>query len=332
MDLKSESSTFNGWKLEDVLVGRDWAFQTKESTMSSTHQPIAIIGVTGNQGSSVLDSLLTTPHPIRALTGNPSKLSHYRQSTLHVQTTDITSPAQVNAGLKGVWALFVNTLSDYSKPEGTEEALLKSIIDSAVECGVQYLVLSALPAGMPARAYIAKSNAMEYAKQISEKSDLKPIFVQMGWYMSGFSGYMKPIVNPEDGVVEFRWSTIDDKTYFPLVSALTDLGPVVKAILENPEQWINVEIPVVGDVLTIPQVAEVYSRVTGQPARAVFLDHVPQEAIPQWISRHKGYKEAGYFPKYVGRETEISDLARKLNPQMKTFEQWLRDTDFDARN
>lgn len=34
----------------------------------------------------------------------------------------------------------------------------------------------------------------------------------MGWYMSGFSGYMKPVINPKDGVVEFRWSTIDENT------------------------------------------------------------------------------------------------------------------------
>ena len=34
----------------------------------------------------------------------------------------------------------------------------------------------------------------------------------MGWYMTGFSGYMKPVVNPTDGVIEFRWSTITEHT------------------------------------------------------------------------------------------------------------------------
>ena len=109
----------------------------------------------------------------------------------------------------------------------------------------------------------------------------------------------------------------------PLVSATTDLGPVVRAILECPDDWVNAEIPIVGDVLTIPQVAEIYTKVTGRPARAVFVDHVPQESIPQWIERHKGYKEVGYFPKYVGRENELPILARKLYPKMKTFEEWL---------
>lgn len=155
---------------------------------------------------------------------------------------------------------------------------------------------------------------------------------------------MKPVLNPADGFVEFIWSTIDPTTkrklgsplvflhlvltpiLVPLVSALTDLGPIVKAVLEDPNEWEGMEIPIVGDVLTIPEVAETYTKVTGQPARAVFVHHIPQEAIPQWIARHKGYKEVGYFPKYVGREHEIPVLARKLFPGIKTFEQWMRDS------
>lgn len=34
----------------------------------------------------------------------------------------------------------------------------------------------------------------------------------MGWYMTGFSSYMKPVVNPADGFTEFRWSTINEGT------------------------------------------------------------------------------------------------------------------------
>lgn len=105
---------------------------------------------------------------------------------------------------------------------------------------------------------------------------------------------------------------------------------MVKAILEDPGRWVGLEIPVVGEVLTIPQVAETYSEVTKQPARAVFVDSVEQENIPQWIARHKGYKEVGYFPKYVGREEEIPVLARTLHPGIKSFRQWLRESGFDA--
>ena len=142
--------------------------------------------------------------------------------------------------------------------------------------------------------------------------------------MTGFSGYMKPVVNPIDGVAEFRWSTITERTLckysFPplyrkifLTSRIlvplidpADLGPVVRALLATPEAWDGAEVPVVGDVLTIPQVAEIYTEVTGNPARAVFVAHVPQEGIPQWTERHRAYRDGGYFPKYVGREQEAA--------------------------
>jgi len=300
-------------------------------TMAS-QQAITIIGSTGNQGLSVLKSLLSTSHPIRALTRSPSKLQSYNSPNLTILETDITNTDQLRESLKGVWAVFVNTISDYSEPEGTEEALLKSIIDVAAASGVEWLLFSSLPEGMPARAYIEKSNAAKYAKEVAKTTNLKPIFVQMGWYMTGFSGYMRPTLNTLDGFVEFRWSVVDENTKFPLVSALTDLGPVVKAILENPIEYIGAEIPIVGEVLTIPQVAETYAKVTGQPARAVFVDHIPQEDIPSFTERHLGYREVGYFPSFVGREEEIPKMARKLYPGVLTFEDWMRETGFDIRD
>lgn len=272
--------------------------------------------------------MLGTDHPVYALTRSAARLQHLQKASLAVIDTDITDPASVRTGLVGVWALFINTLSDYSQPEGTEERLLKSLIDAAAQSGVEYLVMSTLPEGMPARAYIEKSRAMAYARKVAKKTQLKPIFVHMGWYMSGFTNHMNPVLNPIDNVMEFRWSTIDENTFFPLVSAATDLGPVVRSILEHPDDWVGIEVPVVGDVLTAPQIAEVYSKVKGKAARAVFVDHIPQESLPSWTERHKGYREVGYFPKYVGREHEIPDFARRLYPQMKSFEDWAVEVEF----
>ncbi|GJF00695.1 NAD(P)-binding protein [Phanerochaete sordida] len=303
---------------------------TEPSTLAAS-QPIAVIGATGTQGLAVLTALLATAHPVRALTRSPHKLAGLAaaHANLAVVETDIGDPGSLSFGFLGAWALFVNTRSDYALPAGSEEALLRGIVDAARESEVRWLVMSVLPEGVPARAYEEKARAMRYAREVAVKGRIEPIFVQMGWYMSGFSGYMKPVVHSVDGVTEFRWSTITPDTLFPLVDS-ADLGLVVRAILDSPEEWADVEVPVVGDVLTIPQVARIYSEVTGQPARAVFVDHVPQESIPQWVARHSAYRDAGYFPKYVGRESEIPTLARKLVPEMKSFAEWLKQSGFVA--
>lgn len=111
----------------------------------------------------------------------------------------------------------------------------------------------------------------------------------------------------------------------PLVDTATDTGPLVKGILQNPEEWSDEEIPVVGDPLTIPQVAEIYSKVYNVPTKVTFLETSPLvEKVPGIRDIMEGVKFPGYYPAYFGREHELTVKARKLNPNLTTFEQWLR--------
>lgn len=144
---------------------------------------VAIIGSTGNQGSAVLKSLLDTSYSIVALTRSTSKLESLVAShpQLSAVQTDITEASSLQGALRGMYALFVNTFSDYTEPDGTEEALLRGIVDAALQSGVQYLIMSVLPEGMPARAYIAKSSAMNYAREATAGTSTKPIFVEVSY-------------------------------------------------------------------------------------------------------------------------------------------------------
>lgn len=112
----------------------------------------------------------------------------------------------------------------------------------------------------------------------------------------------------------------------PLIATQTDVGPILKVILDDPTQWEDAEIPIVGETLTVPQIAEIYGRVRNVPTRAVFLDHIPLEnSFNGWIDMHRGFKEVGYFPAYKGRENEINEKAKKLLPGLKTWEAWLKE-------
>lgn len=169
-----------------------------ECILHAASQPIAIIGATGTQGRSVLAALLETEHPVYALTRSPAKLHDLSiaHQSLKVIETDIADPGSLRSGLVGVWALFVNTLSDYSKLEGTEEAMLRGIVDAAYESGVEWLVLSALPEGVPARAYEEKARAMKYARETAGKGKIKPIFVHVGLF---------PLLRLSELMILHRW-------------------------------------------------------------------------------------------------------------------------------
>ncbi|KAH8103433.1 hypothetical protein BXZ70DRAFT_1005853 [Cristinia sonorae] len=289
-------------------------------------QVVAVIGASGVQGLSVVNALLDT-FPVHAYTRDASKLKHLSHPNLTVVEVDINDPAALKAALKnGVWTLFANTLSDYTRPIGAEEALGKSIVDAAAEAGVEWLIYSALPEGNPFRACVEKSNVMKYARDVAKTSQLKNIFVELGAYMSNYQN-QRPVLNPIDGVVEFTHVAIDENTYYPLVSTDTDLGPVIKAILQNPDEWNDVEIPVVGDPLTVHQMAEVYSKVYSVPTRVVFLDHFPEKTPLTSIMEdlNRSLKEWGCFPAYAGRELETAKIARRLFPGMKGWERYLRE-------
>jgi uncharacterized protein YbjT (DUF2867 family) len=115
---------------------------------------ITVFGATGAQGSSVLRSLAqdtTTPFQLRGTTRNPSSdasktlLSQIPGLEL-VQANGWDKPSMVEA-FRGSWGAFVNTNSDdavFENPEETrtEVDLGKSIVDAAVEAGVEVLVYS----------------------------------------------------------------------------------------------------------------------------------------------------------------------------------------------
>jgi len=154
-------------------------------------------------------------------------------------------------------------------------------VDAAAEAGVEWLVNSSLPEDMPFRAFVEKAETMKYAREVAKRLGLKNVSIQ----------YAKPILNPKDGVVEFRWSTIDENTYLPPIATQSDLGPIVKNVLQKPEEWKDAEIPIVGEALTLPQMAEIYGKVYNVPTRAVFLDSAPQEAVfEQWVDMHRNFK------------------------------------------
>ena len=79
---------------------------TSPPTLAAS-QPIAVIGATGTQGHAVLTALLSTAHPVRALTRSPHKLAGLAaaHANLAVVETDIGDPGSLSFGLLGAWAL-----------------------------------------------------------------------------------------------------------------------------------------------------------------------------------------------------------------------------------
>ncbi|KAJ6459659.1 hypothetical protein C8R45DRAFT_554173 [Mycena sanguinolenta] len=112
---------------------------------------VAVLGATGLQGSSVLQSLLKngtfTP---RAITRDPESeaAAKIKAQGVEVVKADTADKASLLPALRGCEAAFVVTLSGFppfSAEKPSELTIGKNIIDAAKEAGVKFIVFSSLP-------------------------------------------------------------------------------------------------------------------------------------------------------------------------------------------
>lgn len=113
---------------------------------------ITVFGATGAQGSSVLRSLqsnVSGGFTLRGITRNLESASAQKLSASGIEMlkADGWDKPSLVAAFENTWGVFVNTNSDdavFENPEETrtEFDLGKTIVDAAVEAGVQVFVYS----------------------------------------------------------------------------------------------------------------------------------------------------------------------------------------------
>jgi len=203
------------------LSSRSFQEAPNPTMTTPTPKTIAILGPGGIQGASVLHYLLRsapTTFTLRAITTRPGSSPSLPPLSSHpnLSTHHLPSPASIphlTNFFTGCTAVFgnTNTLSPIydGKPGSTTEIdALKAIVDASVEAKVGLLVLSCLPdvgaLGKGSPDFVNKVEGMRYAKERARETGLRVVYVQLGWYMTNFVGDHDALVNPDDGVVEFK--------------------------------------------------------------------------------------------------------------------------------
>ena len=115
---------------------------------------LVVFGATGNQGGSVIASVLNDPvlskeYKIRAITRDPSKPAAetlQQQKGVEVVKGDADDKASLKPSLQGAHTVFSVTASVYDdKLYEREIAQGKAIADAAIATGAQYIIYSTLP-------------------------------------------------------------------------------------------------------------------------------------------------------------------------------------------
>ncbi|ETS79369.1 hypothetical protein PFICI_09222 [Pestalotiopsis fici W106-1] len=255
---------------------------------------IVVVGATGNQGSGVVRSLLTSTTAswrVRALTRDPS--SAKSQAFLSAnQTPDdrlvlvsghVYDRASLISAFTGAYGVFAVTSEVYPfKVLEKEEEMMheidagRNMVDAAKECGVKHFVFSTLPdmvkttgGRYPGIHHMNNKHAIEQLarKELDGYTGLIPgyFYTNLAWpqYSQRREDGVVCFVAPIPGGQVTQWT---DPTY--------DMGIFAAKVFElGVPRTKDRNFLVLSPRITADEMASTFTRVTGQPAV-----HVPNTA------------------------------------------------------
>jgi uncharacterized protein YbjT (DUF2867 family) len=299
---------------------------------------IAVTGATGNQGSSVVKALVSSPlanecETIRCLMRDATTEKAKELATLspkielvecHMGDVDSLKKAFAHA-----WAVFAVT--DYWDPETRDKEFEygKNLADAAKACQVAYYIWSTLDDAetISKRKYRVhhftfKAHVTDYIRQLDDMK-AKAIFIKLGMYYNNLqsSAPFKETGQPNEFVLALP---VQPSTRVPVIDP-GDVGPIVAAILQDPDQYVGMDMPLCSETLTYPEMLEAISQATGKGLR---YECAPPEACkdmdPELLDMFRYVDEFGYFASETHPDVT---LAKRLYPGIKDIRQWASSAD-----
>jgi len=299
---------------------------------------IAVVGATGSQGGGLARAILADPNggfAVRAITRDTNKdnakaLASQGAEVVSANLDDVESLKKAFAGAHGVFAV-TNFWEHFSGEK--EKAQAKNIAEAAKAAGVKHVIWSTL----------------EDTRTLMDSSDKRMPMLQEKYRVPHFDA--KAEANAHFAgvpvtylVTSFYWDNLymfglapkkgDDGVYswtFPMGNsklagmAVEDIGKVAYGIFKAGSQYIGKTVGITGENLTIEEMGQKLSKGLG-------IGPVKYNAVEPDAYRGFGFPGAdemgNMFQVYRDFEKQClgarsADVARQLNPQLQTFDQWL---------
>ncbi|GAA5841012.1 hypothetical protein JCM5353_004874 [Sporobolomyces roseus] len=250
----------------------------------SDERTIAVIGASGNQGSGVVSSLLSsTSFNVVAISSNPSSTKAQALLASYVKESeegrfklvqgDLNNRRSIEKALEGCYGLFASFAMTAKDGEEDQESLEvnqgKMLIDVAKECGIKHFVYSSLPSAdklshgrfKNVAHFESKAKIEEYAK---EKLENVTILIP-GAFLSNLENSMWAKVK-DDGTLSIC-CPLQAETKVGWVDDRRDIGVFAAAILDRgPSVTKNKTYPVNASPLSNVEFAKLYTQISGDPA------------------------------------------------------------------
>ena len=299
---------------------------------------VAVVGATGSQGGGLARAILADPNggfAVRAITRDTNKdnakaLASQGAEVVSANLDDVESLKKAFAGAHGVYAV-TNFWEHFSGEK--EKAQAKNIAEAAKAAGVKHVIWSTLEDTRKLMDPSDKRMPMLQEKYRVPHFDAKaeadayfaglPVtYLVTSFYWDNL--YMFGLAPKKDDTGVYSWT-------FPMANsklagiAVEDIGKVAYGIFKAGSQYIGKTVGITGENLTINEMGEKLSKGLG-------IGPVKYNAVEANTYRSFGFPGAdemgNMFQVYCEFEKQVcgarsADVARQLNPQLQTFDQWL---------
>lgn len=283
---------------------------------------VLVTGATGAQGGAAVRALHRAGAEVQALVRNPHSPPARALAAEGVALVvgDLDDPLALDGACSGCTAVF-----SVQAAGGSEQRHGRNLVDAAHRAGVAHLVHTSVSAtgwraGHPEATVDDELSGYWDNKESVEAmvrdagfemyTILKPAFM-MENFVAPKAARMFPFLAHGELPV-----AIAPETAVALVSA-EDIGATVVAAITDPRRFARAEIELGGDLLTVPEIAEIITRVTGNPVSVSCLPAAEVDAefgAASWASTQVWLNSVGY----AARPRHAAGYGLELS----TFEQW----------
>jgi putative NADH-flavin reductase len=299
---------------------------------------LVIFGSTGNQGGSVIDTVLAHPelkqkYALRGITrdANSKKSQALSSKGVEMVQADINDPASIAAAVNGAYGVFAMT--DYwsilDKEKETSQG--KAIVDACKSSGVKHLVWSSLPNVTKlsngkyrhVAHFDAKAAVEEYAEET--KGDLVVSYFMPAMFMEAVK---QSVQKDENGDFSLSLPFPEPNIAWPLISPSKDTGKFVIGLFEAGERSNGVKVQGVSQWTTPNELVKTLQEKTGKKATFNSIDaktygsFLPENIradlseMMQWIGE-------GYYGKGSEKNQAESDKCLLKGSKQTSWEEFV---------
>lgn len=281
--------------------------------MDKSGKIILVTGSTGQQGGAVAKHLLKDGWKVRAMTRDISKPAAEELKKLGAELFqgDMGRKESLEKAMSGIYGVFsVQNFWEHGYEGELNQGLL--VADAAKKAAVEHFLQSSVGGAERNTKLPHFEVKIEIEKHI-KTLDLPVTVIRPVFFMENFNTFSKPAES--DGKLVITMA-MKPETKLQMIT-VDDVGALSVIIFNNPEEYIGKEIEIAGDELTIPQVAEIYKKVTGK--ETVFNE------LSMDVMRSNSEEFANMFQWFIdkGYEADIN-VVRSIYPGLTTFEEWLK--------